>query len=515
MGELEMKDPHFAKIKLLFIVIVLLLVVTSLEGRAWPVSANKVEAQNIQPPQSDPSGSFQGGLMYLPVLMNGYFSPKPSFFGTDFIFINPSRGILELQRAGSYWTRRGQVNWSDVEPTQGARNWDALSTLPEELITAQDYGFQTILLIQSAPDWARTIPGLPCSRIRTDKISAFAGFMHDIVARFSVPPYNVKYWEIWNEPDIDPYLVQSPDSPGGCWGDTNDPYYGGSYYADVLQAAYPQIKAADPDAQVMVGGLLLYCDPTKAGACVGSDGDRPPKYLEGILSHNGANDGGQYFDGISFHAYDYYRIVRGQGYYANYDWLSDQTNGPVVGFKTDFIRQVLAAYNVQGKFLMDTETAVICGQEYDPPGGPGCESNDTSAYEITKAIYLAQAYTVGQSKGLKSMIWYSIFGWRNSALLNVNLSPRPAYYAYSTAHKALSDATFLRKLTQFNGIDGYEFDLGGGRILWVLWSKDPLLSYLVPLSRQPNAIFDALGNPRALGTFIDVSQMPVYIEWLP
>jgi hypothetical protein len=339
--------------------------------------------------------------------------------------------------------------------------------------------------------------------------------MHDIVARFSVPPYNVKYWEIWNEPDIDPYLVQSQDSPGGCWGDTNDPYYGGSYYADVLQAAYPQIKAADPEAQVMVGGLLLYCDPTKVGACLGSDGDRPPKYLEGILRHNGANDGGQYFDGISFHAYDYYRINRGQGHYANYDWLTDETDGPVVAFKTDFIRQVLAAYNAQGKFMMDTETAVVCGLETDPPGGPGCESADTSAYEITKAIYLAQAYTVGQSKGLEGMIWYSIFGWRNTALLNIDLSPRPAYYAYLTAHKALSDAVFSGKITQFTGVDGYEFDLGGGRILWVLWSKDPILSYLVPLSRLPTAMFNALGTPLPLSTLIDVSQMPIYIEWLP
>jgi hypothetical protein len=83
--------------------------------------------------------------------------------------------------------------------------------------------------------------------------------MHDLVARYSVPPYNVKYWELWNEPDVDPALAGliGGDIPFGCWGDSTDPYYGGGYYAEMLKAVYPRIKAADPQAQVARGRIAL------------------------------------------------------------------------------------------------------------------------------------------------------------------------------------------------------------------------------------------------------------------
>ncbi len=48
----------------------------------------------------------------------------------------------------------------------------------------------------------------------------------------------------------------------GCWGDPNDKtYYGGEYYAEMLKRAYPAVKAANPQAIVLNGGLLLDCDP--------------------------------------------------------------------------------------------------------------------------------------------------------------------------------------------------------------------------------------------------------------
>jgi hypothetical protein len=37
--------------------------------------------------------------------------------------------------------------------------------------------------------------------------------------------------------------------------------FGGEYYGNMLKIVYPAIKSADPQAQVLVGGLLLDCDP--------------------------------------------------------------------------------------------------------------------------------------------------------------------------------------------------------------------------------------------------------------
>jgi hypothetical protein len=124
--------------------------------------------------------------------------------------------------------------------------------------------------------------------------------MGALYARYSVAAYNVKYWELWNEPDIYPSIF-SGDNEYVYWVDQNDSYNAGGYYAEMLKVVYPQIKAADPQAQVLIGGLLLDCDPRPGAGCavVGHD-PKPSKFLEGILSNNG----GPYFDGISSHAYD-------------------------------------------------------------------------------------------------------------------------------------------------------------------------------------------------------------------
>jgi hypothetical protein len=120
------------------------------------------------------------------------------------------------------------------------------------LIEASDRGLNIILIIRSTPSWAQKRSGVSCGAVKFEKLSAFSKFVGDAVARYSNPPYNVKYWELGNEPDIDPSLVPS-DNPFGCWGDDTDLYYGGGYYAEMLKQIYPVIKAADPEAHVLIG----------------------------------------------------------------------------------------------------------------------------------------------------------------------------------------------------------------------------------------------------------------------
>lgn len=47
-------------------------------------------------------------------------------------------------------------------------------------------------------DWVRR-NGLLWSEV--EKLGAFGDFMYATVQKYSQPPYNVKYWEMWNEPD--------------------------------------------------------------------------------------------------------------------------------------------------------------------------------------------------------------------------------------------------------------------------------------------------------------------------
>ncbi len=188
-----------------------------------------------------------------------------------------------LVKSGAYWLRYNGLLWSEVEPQEGARNWSALSELEGNLIQAAQLNLKVILVVRSTPEWAQAIPGHFCGPIESSKLAAFGDFMNELVKRYSQPPYSVKFWEIGNEPDIDPELV-SGDNPYGCWGDADDEFYGGGRYAGMLQSIYPRIKSADPQAQVLVGGLLLDCDPVHPPE---NRDCRPSNFIEGILKAGG------------------------------------------------------------------------------------------------------------------------------------------------------------------------------------------------------------------------------------
>jgi hypothetical protein len=351
--------------------------------------------------------------------------------------------------------------------------------------------------VRSTPEWARKIAGTgpTCGPIAENKLAAFGNFMNALVKRYSVAPYNVKYWEMWNEED-GPILAG--DNIWGCWGDVNDTYYGGGYYAEMLKAAYPRMKAADPQAQVVLGGLLLDCDPRPGAGCanVGHD-PKQSLFLEGVLS----NGGGSAFDGISYHAYDYYQ---GQaGYFFNPNWTSAwNTTGPVGIAKAQYINELLDQHGISGKFLMNTESALLCSY---------CSNN--ARFETIKASYLAQANGSAIAGGLRANIWYSVFGWNGSGLVDGSGNPLPAYTALQFGRSELRDASWASDITAYSGVKGYEFNRGDRRV-WMVWSVDGS-THSVSLPSKPLAARDMLGGIVTPATTMDISVYPLYLEWNP
>ena len=437
-------------------------------------------------------------------------SPTPlSIFGIEMDAISAGRGLDQVVQTSTSWVRRNAVLWSSVESAEGTYDWSAMAGLESELQNASSKGIQVILIVRSTPQWARKIAGSgpTCGPISQGKLPAFGSFMRALVERYSGHPYNVKYWELWNEPDIDPSYFPG-DNIYGCWGDQNDAYYGGGYYTEMLKAAYPQIKAADPQAQVLVGGLLLDCDPRPGAGCTATGHDpKPAKFLEGVLRHNGLNDGGNYFDGVSFHAYDFYQGQIGQ--YGIPTWQSAwNTTGPVLVIKVAYLRNLLTQYGWPDKFLVNTETALLCGRSGEEPP---CQADD---FANTKAYYLAQSYVTALAEGLRANVWYSLFGWRASGLLNPgNQSPLPAFEAYRFSAQKLGSARFLRQLQDYPGVMGYEFEREGQRI-WVLWSLDGA-SHSINLPGVPLAAWDALGNSVSSAASMNVDLNPLYLKWNP
>jgi len=429
--------------------------------------------------------------VFLPFTTRSYTN-QPTIFGVHLEKITTRGGLDYFANRYTSWARK-DFSWDLVEPVEGQRYWDAYVNLDDELQKAYQSDIRVIGTIGITPSWAIK-DGFACGAIAPEKLAAFGQFVYDLVQRYKAAPYNMEYWEMYNEPDVVGWL--------GCWGDEQDPYYGGRYYAEMLKVAYPQIKAADPDAQVLFGGLLLDCnpyDPPAGKTCI------PGKFLEGAL----INNAGPYFDGVSFHAYDYYRLQ--YGVYDNGNFFSAwNTTGPILTAKANYIRFLLNKYGYPGKYLINSEIALLCDLCSD-------DSIYYTDFERTKVNYIVNAYSDALAVGLKANIWYSVKGWRNSELLNSNLTPRLSYDAYLFASKKLGWAEYVGPVTPellggVSGLKGHKFKTLEGKGLWTLWSLDGF-DHIVTLPGTPKQIWDGLGQAITVTNPLTVTLMPLYIDW--
>jgi hypothetical protein len=385
--------------------------------------------------------------IFLPAIYYQY--PYPSIFGIESNSMSTTR-IPFIARAGAYFMRVQPFSWADIEPLRTnppTYHWETVNE--EALIQASVLDLRAIATIKYTPSWAQKVPGVSCGPVAQANLDEFAQFLGSLVSRYSAPPYNIKYWEIGNEVDVDPSLVP-PDSYYGCWGNKKDKYYGGGYYAQMLQYAYPAIKAADPQAQVMIGGLLVNCDPTNPQP--GMD-CKPAMFLEGILSAGG----GPYFDIVSFHAFAFYMnglITENIG-----NW---QPRGGIILGKASFLREVMANYGVN-KPLIISEAALLC-----PEGQVGCEP-ESDAFRDAQATYVASGLT------------YFTGG------------PKPAYYAYQFLATELKGASLVGSLDyQYAGLSGFEFSNPLKKI-WVLWAPDQT-DHLITLPANVTQVYDKFGS---------------------
>ena len=453
----------------------LLFILAILISFGKPINA---KISNIQ--SSDTADS----LIYLPLSMKNY--PWRTIFGTQTQNLGDETFSSLAVDAGLDWVRLDAFNWSKIEPQRTdppTYKWNSVDQ--ESLKAAKDNGIEAIAIVRGTPDWAQKYPGISCGPINNSELDEFASFLNTLVKRYSVPPYSIKYWELGNEPDVDPALV-SPSSVFGCWGDDGDRHYGGRYYADMLKVAYPAIKSADPEAKVLIGGLLLDCDPSKENSC------KSGKFLDGILE----NDGGQFFDILSFHGYPHFG--------ASSKW--DHRGGVVLG-KVDYIRQKLANKNLE-KPIFHTEGSLLC----HPADIANCEPPGTDFYEA-QADYLPTLFVTNWVEGIEATIWYQFEGpgWRFGGLLDEDQNPKPVYDTLQFMTQQLGSATYIGRVFESTPVAGYKFKTFAKEI-WVLWSPDGSLQS-VTLPSSYDHIFDKYGDEISLtNNQLEVGS-PVYVEF--
>jgi hypothetical protein len=168
-------------------------------------------------------------------------------------------------RTGATWLRVF-IDWSRVEPMPGAYDWGYVD---HWINGALARGIKVLGLIGYSPDWARA-PGVYFTGPPVDA-NLYASFVSTAVQRYGD---RVTDWEVWNEPNLPLF-----------WGFQGNRAAG---YTALLKAAYPAIKAVQPQSNVIAGGLSPAFAP-----------DAPPTFVSDMYALGAKG----YFDSMAMHPY--------------------------------------------------------------------------------------------------------------------------------------------------------------------------------------------------------------------
>lgn len=436
-------------------------------------------------------------------VLTGRIGKQTTILGGVLAAEDVSESVYTASRSGIGWTRYNQYRWDAVEVNEGDRTWEGQADAEMRLAQMSAAGLTPVMVIHGTPAWAQAVSGSSCGAVAPDKLAAFGDFMFDVVTRFSQPPYNVHHYEFYDKPDIDPGLVAA-DSTFGCWGDATDTiYYGGDTYGEMLAAVYPRMKEANPDAQVLIGGLLLNCDYHFA-----YDPERDcdsSKFLSGILSTGAAS-----FDIVAYQAYSLRVSDR-------YDWERDyylwQHRGGAVLGKLDFVRQEFEAADVAMKPVFLTEAGLTCWME------GGCEE-EMAELQADQANYVMRLYPRAHANGITAVLWstFSGPGWRDTGILDENQNPRPAYRTFQLLGWLFNTTTYTgSEVSETGELEQYSFTNPDNGNVYTIYFSNSDTVYTVPVPEGTVRLLDKYGDDVTLPTdgTLTVTFEPVLVEVAP
>lgn len=121
--------------------------------------------------------------------------------------------------------------WKDVESSKG--QYRNLARYDDAIAKAAASGAKVIVTVYTAPSWASGQDNPESPPLNP---ADYADFMRFVADRYRG---QVSAWEIWNEQNTQRFWSTGPDPAA---------------YARLVRAAYPAVKAADPNAVVVYGG---------------------------------------------------------------------------------------------------------------------------------------------------------------------------------------------------------------------------------------------------------------------
>ncbi|WP_158507159.1 cellulase family glycosylhydrolase [Subtercola sp. Z020] len=169
-------------------------------------------------------------------------------------------------------TVRFDIMWILIQPNDGSYTWGIFDYAVAE---SRARGLTILGIITTCPPWAALNGGNAGGTMRPATTGTYAKFAGVVAKRYKG---KIAAYEIWNEPNARMYFAPDPDP---------------TFYGQLVRAAYPVIKAADPAATVLAGVM---------GPAFDGDGLLSPiTFLTRMYAAGAAGR----FDALSFHPYDY------------------------------------------------------------------------------------------------------------------------------------------------------------------------------------------------------------------
>jgi hypothetical protein len=150
-----------------------------------------------------------------------------------------SRAIddLAFARTAGAKVLRIAFGWDAMEPRRGEFDW---SFWDDFVRSAAEQGITLIPYVCYTPRWAARDPGENFWRSPPRDPEDFGRFMGALVRRYGA---QIRSWELWNEPDNPAYWLGTA-----------------SQFAEMVRAGSRAVRAADPRATVVLGGIATEID---------------------------------------------------------------------------------------------------------------------------------------------------------------------------------------------------------------------------------------------------------------
>jgi hypothetical protein len=155
------------------------------------------------------------------------------------------RSVQMIAEAGFHWMRQ-EFPWEDIEihgkgdfedrrhePYRSA--WEKYDHIVD---LAEQYGLEVVPRLSNPPAWTRAAGDEAGTYAPPDDLADWGDYVYAVVSRYKG---RIRYYQLWNEPNIYPEWGEQPVDPEG--------------YTKLLCEGYARAKQADPDAIIISGAL--------------------------------------------------------------------------------------------------------------------------------------------------------------------------------------------------------------------------------------------------------------------